>query len=232
MVRASAVLRGFLVFMPAIVVYAQDVLSTIGITTVPLLIAGPYASISRAPFTTAARWSYYLHRTYHPQRLGILALETTLDHALRQPECWDRSPASYLTRYSRAFDRRLIRNTAEFGAGLLTGEDLRYQRQGTGRFQGRVWHAVSGAFMAHMRDGRARPAYTRFGASMIAEVGTAHWTGQHITSGWLAQALAEGALDQVETNLLDEFTPDLRRIGNRLRRGFAATIRGERLAPK
>jgi hypothetical protein len=74
----------------------------------------------------------------------------------------------------------------------------------------------------------ARPAYSRFGASIIGELGTAHWTGQHIAAGWLAQAVAEGALDQVETNLLDEFTPDLRRIGKTLRRGFAATLRGER----
>jgi hypothetical protein len=227
MVRVSAVLLGFLLGTVMSPLHAQDLLSTIGITTVPLLVGPQNGTIpgAPAPFTTGARWAYYLHRTYHPQRLGILALETALDHALRQPACWDRSPASYLTRYSRSFDRRLIRNTAEFGAGLLTGEDLRYQRQGTGLVQGRVWHAVRGAFTAHMTDGRARPAYTRFGAATIAEVGTAHWTGQHITGRWLAQALGEGALDQIETNLLDEFTPDLRRIGKALKRGLAATVR-------
>ena len=207
--------------MATAVLRAQESDSTIA----PIVTARQDVRDTPAPFTTAARWEYYLHRTYHPQRLGILALETALDHALRQPACWDRSPTSYLTRYSRALDRRIIRNTAEFGAGLLTGEDLRYQRRGTGPVQARVWHAVRGAFIAHMTDGRARPAYTRFAATTIAEVGTAHWTGRHITTGWLGHAVGEGALDQIETNLLDEFAPDLRRIGRKLHRGLAAAVR-------
>jgi hypothetical protein len=85
-----------------------------------------------------------------------------------------------------------------------------------------VWHAVRDAFVAQMSNGGARPAYTRFAASTIAEVGTAHWTGQRIGGGWLTQALGEDALDQIETNLLDEFTPDLRRIGKALQRGLVA----------
>ena len=76
-----------------------------------------------------------------------------------------------------------------------------------------------------MKDGRARPAYTRFVGATIAEVGTAHWTGQNITPTWLGKALGEGALDQIETNLTDEFAPDLRRVGKVLRRGLAASIR-------
>jgi len=88
-----------------------------------------------------------------------------------------------------------------------------------------MWHAVRGAFLAHMTNGRARPAYTRFAAATMAEVGTAHWTGQHITGEWLTAALGEGALDQIETNLLDEFTPELRRIGKAVQRKLAATIR-------
>src|SRR5215813_6362256 len=87
MVRVSVVLVGFLTSMVLPGVHVQDVLSTIGITTIPLLVAHSNARIPGVPasFTTAERWSYYLHRTYHPQRLGILALETGLDHALRQP---------------------------------------------------------------------------------------------------------------------------------------------------
>jgi hypothetical protein len=227
MIRRSALLLGFLVSVLPSSLRSQEIVDTIAITTVPLLLAPQHRALPAmpAPFTTAERWSYYLRRTYHPQRLGILAVETALDHALRQPACWDRSPTSYLTRYSRSFDRRLIRNTAEFGAGLLTGEDLRYQRLGAGSLHARVWHAVGGAFLAHMNDGRPRPAYTRFVGATIAEVGTAHWTRQNITPKWLGHALAEGALDQIETNLLDEFAPDLRRIGKVLRRGLAASIR-------
>ena len=81
------------------------------------------------------------------------------------------------------------------------------------------------AFIARKMNGAETPAYTRFAALAVAEVGTAHWTGQRIDTGWLAQALASGAVDQMQTNLLDEFGPDLRRAGTRvsnlLRRVFA-----------
>src|SRR5262249_15506898 len=95
------------------------------------------------------------------QRLGIVAVESALDHALRQPACWDRSPTSYVTRYSRSFDRRLIRNSAEFGAGLNTGEDLRYQRNAPAPSRTGCG-TPSAARSSHTTDGRGRPAYTRF----------------------------------------------------------------------
>src|SRR5215475_13541588 len=79
-------------------------------------------------FTLQARWSHYLHRTFEPTRMAVLAAETAVDHGYREPRCWDDSGGAYAQRYARAFDRRLIRNTAEFATGLLTGEDLRYRR--------------------------------------------------------------------------------------------------------
>jgi hypothetical protein len=65
------------------------------------------------PFTVSARWSQYLHRTFGATRLGILAVETAADQAFGAPGCWDDSASSYVQRYARAFDRRLIRNTTE-----------------------------------------------------------------------------------------------------------------------
>jgi hypothetical protein len=70
--------------------------------------------------------------------------------------------------------------------------------------------------VARTARGGQRPAYTRFIAATVAEVGTAHWTGQPIQATWLAQALVWGAFDQIQTNLLDEFGPDFRRIGGRM----------------
>ena len=112
MVRCSAVLVGCLVGVLTSALGAQEPVPAVGSTAVPDVTA----PVAPAPFTVRARWAYYLNRTYHPQGLAILALETLMDQGLRQPACWDRSPGSYLLRYSRSFDRRLIRNTAEFGA--------------------------------------------------------------------------------------------------------------------
>ena len=102
------------------------------------------------PFTASQRWAHYVHRTYSAPRLGLLAAESAMDHALREPACWDRGGSSYARRYTRAIERRVIRNTAEVGAGLLTGEDLRYFPSRSVRPSARAWHAVRSAFLARM----------------------------------------------------------------------------------
>jgi hypothetical protein len=167
-------------------------------------------------FPTSARWSQYLHRTFGPTRLALLGVETAVDHGFGEPSCWDASGAAYIQRYARAFDRRLIKNTTELAAGIVTGEDLRYRKSRSNSITGRAWNAVRGAVVAQMPDGSERPAYTRFFASAATELSTAHWVGQSIRTRWLFQSVGWSALDQTETNLLDEFSPDVRRVARRL----------------
>jgi len=166
--------------------------------------------------TPSARWSQYLHRTFGATRIGVLAIDTAIDQGFGDPGCWDRSAESYAQRYARAFDRRLIKNTTEFAAGMLTGEDLRYRKSRSQSIRTRMWNAVWASVVAQMPDGTKRPAYTRFFASATTELSTAHWTGQPIRTTWMLESVGWSALDQVETNLLDEFGPDLRRIAGRL----------------
>jgi len=143
-------------------------------------------------------------------------VDTAIDDLLRQPACWDSGAGSYGRRYVRSFERRVIRNSAEFATGLVTGEDLRYRPSRSSSFRGRVWNAVRSSALAQMPDGEIRPAYTRFFAGTLANVSTAHWTRQHIRTAWLAESLAWSTLDQVQTNMIDEFAPDLRRFGARI----------------
>ncbi len=168
------------------------------------------------PFTPSARWSQYLHRTYDPARLGFLAADTALDHLLRDPACWDSGAASYGRRYGRALERRVIRNTAELATGLLTGEDLRYRMSRSSSVKGRLWNTVRFSVTARMPDGTSRPAYTRFFAGAVTSVATANWIRDPIRPARLGQSLAWSALDQVETNMMTEFGPDLRRFGMRV----------------
>jgi hypothetical protein len=172
--------------------------------------------VQDAQFTPSERWARYVRRTYSMSRLGLLATDTALDHALREPACWDRTVSSYGQRYARAFQRRVVRNTAELGFGLLTREDLRYRRSRSASVSGRFWNGVTQAFVARMPDGTERPAYARFAAAAAAQSSTAHWTGRPVQPEWLAESLAWAVLDQVQTNLLDEFGPDFRRIGRRM----------------
>jgi hypothetical protein len=110
----------------------------------------------------------------------------------------------------------VIRNTAELGAGILTGEDLRYRPAQSRTFQGRVWNALRSSATARMPDGGMRPAYTRFFAIAVANVSTAHWTHRSVGAGWVFRSTGSAVFDQAQTNLLDEFGPDLRRVGGRI----------------
>jgi len=171
------------------------------------------------PFTPSARWSLYVHRTYSPSRLGFLAVDTAVDHALRQPACWDFTASSYERRFARAFQSRVVEYSAELVGGILTGEDLRYRRSRSSSIQGRLWNALRSSVTAQMPDGSKRPAYTRFFASEIASVSVASWTRQPIQPRRLVHTLWSSTLDQAQTNMLDEFGPDLRRVGIRIWKG-------------
>ena len=70
----------------------------------------------------------------------------------------------------RAFERRIVRNSAELATGILTGEDLRYRPSRSPSVQGRLWNAVRSSVTAQMPDGTRRPAYTRFFAIELANV--------------------------------------------------------------
>ena len=105
--------------------------------------------------------------------MGFLAVDTAIDAVLREPACWDSGAASYGRRYARAFESRVVRNSAELATGILTGEDLRYRASQSHSVQGRLWNAVRSSVTAQMPDGTRRPAYTRFFAIELANVSTA-----------------------------------------------------------
>jgi hypothetical protein len=151
--------------------------------------------------------------------MGFLAVDTAIDQALHQPACWDFTAGAYERRLARAFQGRVVKNSAELVTGLLTGEDLRYRRSRSVSIQGRLWNALRGSVTAQMPDGKKRPAYTRFLDSELANVSVAHWTRRRIRPRWLAESLWWSTLDQAQTNVLDEFGPDLRRIGMRMWKG-------------
>ena len=114
---------------------------------------------------------------------------------------------------------RVVKNSAELLTGLLTGEDLRYRRSRSQSIHGRFWNALRSSVTAQMPDGSRRPAYTRFFASEVASISVASWTRQPVQPRRLVYTLWSSTLDQAQTNMLDEFGPDLRRFGMRLWKG-------------
>jgi len=180
------------------------------------LTASAFAQQPAESYTPSDRWTAYLHRTYSPQRLAFLAVDTAIDNALRDPHCWDNSATSYGRRFARSFERRIIKNSFELGAGILTGQDLRYHAMRSAPFTHRIWNAVRSAAVAQSSSGSDQVAYTRFLAVAAMDVSTANWTGRPITGRWIVRSVGWSLVDQAQTNLMDEFTPDLRRFGTRL----------------
>jgi hypothetical protein len=148
--------------------------------------------------------------------MGFLAVDTAIDQALSGSGRWHSEAPAYGQRYARAFESRVIRNSAELAAGILTGEDLRYHASRSHSFHGRLWNALRSPVTAQMPDGSIRPAYTRFFAIALAKAATVHWGREPVRPEWFMKSLTRSTFDQAQTNLLDEFGPDLRRIGVRL----------------
>ena len=181
-----------------------------------LSIAGAWSGTAQQlpePFTPAERWALYLHRTYSPARMGFLAVDTAMDQMLSDHARWNSGANSYQRRYARALESRVIRNSAELAAGLLTGEDLRYRPSTSHSIPGRLWNAVRASVTAQMPDGTRRPSYTRFFANELASASMANWARRPIRPEWFVRSLTCSTLGQAQTNILDEFAPDLRRFG-------------------
>lgn len=145
--------------------------------------------------------------------MAFLAADTAIDQALSGSNCWRSEAPDYGRRFARAFQSRVVRNSAELAAGILTGEDLRYRVSRSRSFHGRVWNALRSSVTAQMPDGSIRPSCSRFFAIELANASTVPWSRQPVRPEWFIRSLTRSTLDQAQTNLLDEFGPDLRRIG-------------------
>lgn len=167
--------------------------------------------------TSEERFRYYLHRTYAWQKMGWLAADTALDHLLNEPE-WGRGLGGYGCQYASSFGRRLISNSVEFGAILISGQDTRFRPSRQKGLLPRIRYAVSHAFLATSASGNIEPAYTRFagitGGALIAPV----WHQRSLSASRFGRDLAFSTLDQVQNSLLTEFSPDMLRIGRGIRK--------------
>ena len=169
------------------------------------------------------RFNGYLFRTYtDPQRLAWLLADSALDHWSGAPEAWDHSAQSYSYRVASAWGRRIVANTAQFGFEAMLREDSRYRPSGSRNFGNRIFFAVRSSVTAYHPDGSLGPAYGRIGAGLVARATSSTWHPQSMNASVLLNGVAQSALDRAGSNLLTEFTPDLKAFGvaawNRLKK--------------
>ena len=181
------------------------------------LYAQDYPSAEDAFSTIGDRFRYYLHRTYTSRpRLAFLLADTGMGHALNDPEEWGRQPRSFGVRLASNFGRRVVANSIEFGLGAVLQEDARYRSSPEPGLRKRIRHATVTAFTARLPDGRIRPAYSRFGAIAGGVLISSRWHPGAASSSDLLLDVGFGVLDKIPSNLLDEFSPDMRRVGRKV----------------
>jgi hypothetical protein len=164
--------------------------------------------------TPSDRFQYYLERTYSWQKMSSLAVDTAIDHLTGRPE-WGRGMGGYSCQYASGFGRRLISNTAEFGATVLFRQDTRFRPSHQSGFVPRIKYAAIHAFLATGEDGRTEVAYARFagiaGGALIAPA----WHRHTLSGGEFFPDVASSMLDQVQNSFLTEFSPDMSKLGRR-----------------
>jgi hypothetical protein len=173
--------------------------------------------LSTPPITPAQQFQHYLDRTYGWQTMSWLATDTALDHLRSRPE-WGRGPDGFGCRYASAFGRRLISNSVELGVGVALHEDTRFHLSGRSGFMPRMRYAMTHAFLDSVPGGKFEPAYARFAAITSGALIAPAWHQRSLSPSGFFEDLSFGMLGQVQNSLLNEFSPDLLKLAQKVRK--------------
>jgi hypothetical protein len=177
----------------------------------------------QAPFlptplvTPSQQFQNYLDRTYGWQTLSWLATDTAIDHLRSRPE-WGRGPEGFGCQYASAFGHRLISNSVELGVGLALHEDTRFHLSGRSGVLPRMRYAMTHAFLDSGPEGKFEPAYARFAAIASGALIAPAWHRQTLSASGFFIDLTSGMLGQLQNSLLNEFSPDLQKLGRKFRK--------------
>ena len=177
----------------------------------------PELPLAAPPDTSAPQLQDYLDRTYGWQTLSWLATDTAIDHLRSRPE-WGRGPRGFSCQYASAFGRRLISNSAELGVGLVLHEDTRFHPSQRRGFLPRMQYAMTHAFLASVPGGKFEPAYARFAAITSGALVAPAWHQRSLSASGFFEDITFGMLGQLQNSLLNEFSPDLQKLGRNLRK--------------
>lgn len=179
---------------------------------------GQQAASGGPQFGWSERFSYYVQSTYSWQQMGLLAVDAGFDHLLRDPKYWAREPNDYGCRYGSSFGKRIVQNSVELLAGAALHEDARFEPSGEKGLGKRLRYALTHALLATGGDGIERPAYSRFAGAAGGILLVSAWSPQPLTAPQFFEDFGFSVAGQFENSVLTEFSPDMKRIGNKLRR--------------
>jgi hypothetical protein len=178
--------------------------------------------LSTPSLTPAHPFQDYLERTYGWQTLSWLATDTAIDHLRSRPE-WGRGAGGFGCQYASAFGRRLISNSVELGVGLALHEDTRFHFSERRGFLPRMRYAMTHAFLDSGSGGKFEPAYARFAAITSSALIAPSWHRQTLSASGFFVDISSGMLSQLQNSLLNEFGPDLQKLGQKIRKKVLST---------
>lgn len=190
-----------------------------------LFVAARFAYPQDAPqpsvteeFDFRARAAWYTQRTYtdltqHVSLIGEVAVDDFVFGGLNR---WGQGLSGYARSLAPVYGQRVIDNTTEFLLGALVGDDARYRSSEKRGVVRRGLHATVSAFTARARSGNTRPPYSRIIAITTGTLIANQWRSNPQTGGNLTCALVFGVTDRIQADLLQEFSPDLKRFGHRI----------------
>jgi len=166
-------------------------------------------------FGLKTRFRWYLKRTYIDPRshANLIADVTADDFIFGGLKRWGSGLSGWGRSLTPAYGERVIDNTTEFLVGAFVGDDARYRPMQNGSLVGRGFHATEGAFTARGKNGRTQLAYSRIAAVATSILIANQWHPHPATGNNLSRTVVFGITDKVQGDLLQEFSPDLTRIG-------------------
>lgn len=172
--------------------------------------------VATETFDFKAQMTLYTQRTYTDswQHVRLIGEVTVDDFIFGGLKGWGSGVSGWGKSLAPVYGQRVIDNTTELLLRTLVGDDARYRPSEKQETVGRSLHAIVGAFTARARSGNTRPAYSRIIAITAAALIANQWRSKPQTGANLTRALVFGVTDKIQGDLLQEFSPELKRFGH------------------
>ncbi|MCS7078506.1 MAG: hypothetical protein NZ585_00445 [Chloracidobacterium sp.] len=169
------------------------------------------------PLTGRERWIYYLRATYWSPAAVFGAFGPAVGaHLGDSPPEWGGGVKGYGRRFASEFANNVVTNSIQSGLAALLKHEPRYVRSAKKGVLKRTAHALAFVFVTYNDEGKIRPAI----ANIVADYGGAFaqiaWYPSRYTVRGDGVRLGNLALSfNFVTNLINEFTPDIKRVFKR-----------------
>lgn len=179
---------------------------------------------SQQPLTVAGKFRYFANESFRPGVFLVAGFYTGLAMAnppKAYPREWRQGAAGFGRNYGDFIASWTAVQGGKFIAASALHEDPRYVHSSSRNLFARAFHAVGFAVMDKSDSGHNRPAFSNVaGAFAGGFVGNAYLPDgfNDVTHGLQRSALALSGF--ATSNLVDEFRPEIRKIGHKLKVPF------------